>query len=63
LAVLFGSSAALIYGFQHWDRKQFFLWVNVFWCLWSMFTVSRYTLVALFPNWANDQAAKAKKGG
>ena len=60
--VLIGSSAALVYGFQHWDRKHFFLWVNVFWCLWSMFTVSRFTLVALFPNRTNNWGAKAKKG-
>lgn len=50
LTVIGFCGAAIVYGLKHWQADPPFLWVNIFWCLWAINAVIRFTVVGLFPD-------------
>jgi len=50
LALMGLSLAAMAYGFLHDADRPSFLWINVLWCGWTIFCLSRATAVGLWPD-------------
>ena len=57
LIVMGLSVAAIVYGLSHDRDTPTYLAVMIFWCLWTIAALSRYTFVALSSGWTVPQPA------